>query len=355
MNLLRGVRGQNRADRLLGSALADGRLAHAYLFAGPEGTGKLTSALALASAVMCRESPTWCGECRHCDRIARMDHPDVRMTIPSKKSTAPEELADLMATRARDGLTPLRIAGNPYIGIDHVRELQARLARPAFESGWRVEILLDAHRMTEQAANALLKSLEEPPEDTLIILLTSAIQWLLPTIRSRAHLVRFGRVPSEMIAEELMRRCGIAEKAAERIAAACDGSPGRALAMAAAGEEPSGQAAELLGNIRTVGSDGDLIELVESTSRSVGSDGARELAADLRSMIHDMRRRSTGAEPLNHTASDLPDWSLPAEETAGEAESALATAETRMERHVPPAMALLPALVVLRKAMEGDG
>ncbi len=354
MMLLRGVRGQEQADRLLGSALADGRLAHAYLFAGPEGTGKLTSALALAAAVMCRESDTWCGTCRNCARVAGMDHPDVRMTIPSKKSTAPEELADLMRTRAGDGITPLRMPGNSYIGIDHVRELEARMARPAFESGWRVEIIVDAHRMTEQAANALLKSLEEPPEDTLIILLTSAIQWLLPTIRSRAHLVRFGRVEPGLIADELLRRCRVDPKTAERLAAASDGSPGRALKMASDGESPTSDAAEILRGLSKTESDAELLELAGSLAKTAGSDGARDLVAGLRSLVHDMVRASSGAGPLYHVGSDLPEPGLPAGEAAGSAEAALATAELRMGRHVPAAMALLPALLALRKAMEGD-
>lgn len=355
MMLLRGVKGQQQAERLLGSALSDGRLAHAYLFAGPEGTGKLTSALALASAVMCRESETWCGECRHCRRIAALDHPDVRITLPTLKSTTPEEVAELMRARVRDGITPLRVPGNSYIGIDHIRELEGRLARPAFESGWRVEMVVDAHRMTEQAANALLKSLEEPPEDTLIILLTSAIQWLLPTIRSRAHLVRFARVEPAVITTELLRRCEIDREAAERLAAASDGSPGRALAMASEGEAPSRDAAEVLRQLREAQSETDLIGLAGAVAKTEGADGARELLAGLRALVHDMVRDAAGSDPLYHPSSDLPGWSIPCGEAASDAEAALARAETRMDRHVPPAMALLPALLTLRKAMEGDG
>ena len=353
--LLRGVKGQQQAERLLGSALSDGRLAHAYLFAGPEGTGKLTSALALASAVMCRESETWCGECRHCRRIAGLDHPDARITLPTLKSTTPEEVSELMRARVRDGITPLRVRGNSYIGIDHIRELEGRLARPAFESGWRVEILVDAHRMTQQAANALLKSLEEPPEDTLIVLLTSAMQWLLPTIRSRAHLVRFGRVEPAVITEELLRRCGIDRDAAERLAAASDGSPGRALAMAAEGEEPSGEAVTLLKRIREAESETELIGLAGSVAKTEGTEGARELLAGLRTIVHDMMRVAASSNPIYHPFPDLPDWGIPSGEAVTNAVAALGRAETRMDRHVPPAMALLPALLTLRNAMEGDG
>ena len=351
--LLRNVRSQERAERLLAAAYASRRLSHAYLFAGPVGTGKLSSALALASAVICEDESGWCGECRHCTRIARFDHPDVRLTIPTTKSVSPEEIGQLMQTRAEDGVTPLRFPGNTYIGIDHIRRIEARLARKAFESSWRVEILIDVHRMNEQAANALLKSLEEPPSDTLFILSTSAIQWLLPTIRSRAHLVRFGRVSGGDIAGLLAERTGMEEEAAARIAASAEGSPGRALLMARDGEAPGREALELLKELRALTSDAEVVGLAAKTAKSQGRDGTMQIAAALRSLAHDLVRASEGAAPLYHLAGDLPDWRPSPAGASRELMATLSRAEKRLQRYVPPAMALLPPMLELRRVLGG--
>lgn len=349
--LLRGVKGQDQARRLLESALADQRLAHAYLFAGPEGTGKLTSALALASAVMCKRSSDWCGSCRDCLRVARFDHPDVRVTVPKKKSTTPEEIGALAGKRAEDGITPLRLPGRNYIGIDHVRALEGRLARPAYESGWRVEILVDADRMTEQASNALLKSLEEPPEDTLFVLCTSAFQQLLPTIRSRAHLVRFGRLSTEQVEEVLRRRTELDATPVRRLAAAADGSPGRALLMAAAEELPLATARSVVQRLERTASQEETVALAAALAKELGRDGASGALSELRALVHDMARASAGSPPLYHVPEDLPAWDPPSAEAAEGVLTALAGAERRVLRYVQPSMAMLPSLLLLRDCL----
>jgi DNA polymerase-3 subunit delta' len=351
--LLRDVKGQEQARRLLGSALADGRLAHAYLLAGPEGTGKLTSALALASAVVCGKSPTWCGSCRDCLRVARFDHPDVRVTVPRKGTTTPEEIAELTRTRAEDGVTPLRLPGRTYIGIDEVRALEARLARPAYESGWRVEILVDADRMTEQAANALLKSLEEPPDDTLFVLTTASVQRLLPTIRSRAHMVRFGRLSTDQVADILLGRTELDGEAARRVAAASDGSPGKAILLAGAEDTPLQGAGRIVRLLAGTSSQAETVALAGSLARELGRDGASEAIPALRALVHDMARTSAGAQPVYHVEEDLPAWSPPSGEAAEGVMAALAEAERRVGRYVQASLALLPPLLRLRECLEG--
>lgn len=350
MRLLRKVRGQNRAELLLGSALSSERLAHAYLFAGPDGVGKLTAALELAAAIVCTETEGYCGECRNCRRIFDFDHPDVRITIPSRRSVSEEEVAEIFRQRVEDGKTPLRVPGNTYIGIDQIRELEKRLSLKAFEASWHVEILLDCHRLRTEAANALLKTLEEPPDNTLLVLTTTSVSSLLPTIRSRAHLIRFNRLPRELVREELQKRMEMQGERLERIVAASDGSVGRALRLA---EEGSGHRAAALDTARALGKCGsavEVLELVKSLVRELGKSGCLEFAGELRSLVHDQRRLLMGAEPLSFSRSDRMEWDV-ADDSLEEIERLLLVCERRIWRNVSPGLAISVPMVSMWKAI----
>lgn len=140
------------------------RLAHAYVFVGPKGCGKLATAKALAQSVNCEKSEgIACGQCPSCLKIASGNHPDVYVYQQ-------EDIG---------------------IKIDDVRGMLGRLNLKAFEAKVKVFILCDVDLMTTEAANALLKSLEEPAPGTLLVLTTNALQNCLPTIISRCHAVRF--------------------------------------------------------------------------------------------------------------------------------------------------------------------
>ena len=127
MELFFTLKGQNQAKKILSSAVSSNRLAHAYILAGPDGSGRLTAALDMAKARICPEvEEGFCGSCRQCRQIDSMVHPDVRITLPRMKTTKDEDIADLFKTRARDGITPLRIQGNTYISIDQMRAIGHR-------------------------------------------------------------------------------------------------------------------------------------------------------------------------------------------------------------------------------------
>ncbi len=149
--------------RLLSSALASGRLAHAYLFHGEEGIGKRSVAEIFARGAMCSGEAVPCNLCPSCTKFLRGVHPDLHRLSPS----------------------------GAFIKIEHVREVESLLVfRPA--AGKRKVVLIDeADRMKEETANALLKTLEEPPPETLLILITPHPQALLPTMISRCEQVRF--------------------------------------------------------------------------------------------------------------------------------------------------------------------
>lgn len=209
------VVGQPRAVSLLRHALtADGRLHHAYLFAGPPGVGKRTTALALAAAIACQDAPgIGCGRCSACQRIAAGEHPDVLHIVPDRAKARPE------------------------IKIEQVREeLLPRLAFLPNESPSRIVLLEDADLMNTIAANALLKTLEEPPNGTRFVLTCDAPSRLPPTIPSRCQMVRFAPLSEGALVELLTARHGFAAADARAAARLAEGSPGSALAVASSGD-----------------------------------------------------------------------------------------------------------------------
>lgn len=176
MLTLSEVRGQERVVELLQRALKAGRLAQAYLFAGPQGCGKHTTGLALAKALNCLSAPNvGCHECDSCIKIAKDNHPDVRTLAPEGKQER--------------------------IPIDTIRkQVIPSLAMPPHEGKARVFLIEEAASMQGPAANALLKTLEEPPPRTHFILGSVAPVQLLPTIRSRCQRVNFQELPAELAA-----------------------------------------------------------------------------------------------------------------------------------------------------------
>ena len=203
MNGFRDLIGQERAIRLLQRGLKTGRTAHAYLFAGPEGIGKRTAALALAQALNCQQGDAvddGCGACQSCRKITRGLHPDVQVLEP-------------------DGAT---------LKIDQIRALGADAALRPYEGKRKVFILQGAEKMTEQAANALLKTLEEPPGWTVLVLLTSTPSALPLTIVSRCQTVIFSAISPDALQAYLVGR-GIDHTPARLIVSCSGGSVGRAL------------------------------------------------------------------------------------------------------------------------------
>jgi len=341
--VLRELRGQERAGALLDGAFLSGRVPHAYLFAGPSGVGKLSAALAAAASWMCERGGIWCGECRHCRRVMSLQHPDVRLTIPSLGTTQPEDIAALFTARAADGTTPFRLPGNCTVPIDAVREIQGRLALAPFEGRGRVEILVDADKMRQEAANALLKTLEEPPPATLLVLTAVRASAILPTVRSRVQTVRFARLDADAVADVLRERTGMDPAKAAEMAAASDGSVGNALESSAAGDDSRDDALSALG-LMYEGDDSAAVEFAAGAAKKYGTASSASLCARIRSFLHDSRRALEGLPPL---------FSLPGEVLCGggreaaaldEATRLFAVCETRLRAGVLPQAALTAAM-----------
>ncbi len=171
--------GHKRVTEVLSRAIERDRLHHAYLFTGPPGVGKRTTAFAMAAVLNCdrRQKHAFapnCGECSSCHRIDSANHPDVTLVEPP----------------------------NTVITIDQIRELQ-KGSRTPYEAPFRIIVIDDAHAMTQEAANALLKTLEEPPPNTILFVVTDQPHRLLDTIISRCQRMRFGAIDQRLVAQAL--------------------------------------------------------------------------------------------------------------------------------------------------------
>lgn len=212
---------QAHAVMLLRTAVRSARISHAYLFVGPSGVGRLDAAMAFAQLLNCErpEGEDACGQCRACRRIREGQHPDVRVVdIDRGLLLDPED-----TTRTT-------------IGIRQVRALQHEVAFPPLEGRYKVYIFAGADRMEPVAANSLLKILEEPPPQVVLILLAETTVPMLPTVVSRCQLVRFSLVPGPAIEQALIQRLGLDPGRARFIAALAGGQLGRAMMWAQSAE-----------------------------------------------------------------------------------------------------------------------
>jgi DNA polymerase III delta' subunit len=173
---LEAIRDQPRAVELLRRALAGGRVAYAYAFVGPTGSGRMTTARAFAQALLC-ETGKACGTCRGCALVARGQHPDLHVLVPTPPESSPK--------------------GARTIRIGAVRELERQASLRPVLSGRRVFVLDEAERMTDDAPQAFLKFLEEPPPDTVVILVLSGVRAVPATVISRCQIVRFAARDSD--------------------------------------------------------------------------------------------------------------------------------------------------------------
>ena len=200
----RDITGHEHLKPLIARAALRGTLPQSLVFAGPSGVGKRMAALALAQLVNCLSplDEDACGECASCRRIARAVHADVLVIEPGETGA---------------------------IKIEQIRDVIERAAYRPFEGRRRVVVIDDAEQIIPNAQDALLKTLEEPPNGTTFVLVTSAPDMLLPTIRSRCQRLRFGRLSPADVARVLVRSHGLSAADAHTVAAVSDGSVGRAL------------------------------------------------------------------------------------------------------------------------------
>jgi len=232
------VRHQGAALRRIQQALSRDRVPHAYLFHGPDGVGKETLARGLAQLLLCERPDEaelaadqaaavglsrlrqGCGRCENCRLVAAETHPDFHLVYRQLHRDHPDP-----DVRKRKGLD---------LGVDVLRHFVIdKVGLTPLRGRAKVFVLRNADEMTVQAQNALLKTLEEPPGATFIVLLVSAVDRLLPTTLSRCQLVRFDGLPQNFIGEKLVKlRGGLSAERVEWCARCGEGSLGRALEYA---------------------------------------------------------------------------------------------------------------------------
>jgi DNA polymerase III subunit delta' len=235
-----GIVGQDRATVALGRAVRERRLVPSLIFHGPAGVGKLSTALEFCRALLC-SAPGGNAPCRRCATCRRIEdrslrHPDVRVAFPETVSDFQKGHPGTEATST--GGIDLQAAQADAIAhpawtllIDRIRQGITFLQRGPAEAPRSVLILDQAHRMGAEAANALLKTLEEPPPHALILLLAASSHALLPTIRSRCQSIPFQLVPREAIALHLKRVHGLDPDEAALRAGLSGGRIGAALEL----------------------------------------------------------------------------------------------------------------------------
>ncbi len=201
-------------------AITVGRLPHAYVFSGPPQIGKSTLARWLAALLLCQDPtsdpPEPCDICGACRRIAQGTHPDVQTF-----------------SLARQAASTDRVAASRELGIDTVREIVREIDLLPFEADRKVYIVEDADALTDEAANGLLKTLEEPPLYATIVLLATEDRRLPETIRSRCTILRLQPVPTTEIESLLQSRTNLPLETVTRIAHLSLGRPGWTLQVAA--------------------------------------------------------------------------------------------------------------------------
>jgi DNA polymerase-3 subunit delta' len=279
--------GQEAAIASLRRLLAARRMPHALIFRGPEGVGKATVARVLGEALLCdADSGDACGTCRSCALAARGHHPDFHF----------------VTFEPRDSDGELR----KFIVVDQIRAL-ARLAGVSPREGVRRVFIIDpADRMNAEAQNGLLKTLEEPPGKTVLILIASRPHMLLPTVRSRSFLLGFSSLrPPEMA--QMLRGRGLTEAEALLRAALSGGRPGAALEidLAAATERRE----EVLGMLEGLSDPGGryLDRLPDMASALAGKDEPVlvEGLDLLQSLLRDSARAAAAADECTLIHTDI--------------------------------------------------
>ncbi|TWU38003.1 DNA polymerase III subunit tau [Candidatus Brocadiaceae bacterium S225] len=185
-------------------AIKADQLSHAYIFTGQEGIGKTLFAKEFAKALNCKsDGNDSCNLCQNCIRIEKHNHPDIFWTEREEKAK--------------------------FIKIENIRNLQNSVRLSPLESDFKIFIIKEADRMNEEASNCLLKTLEEPSPNTIIILITNSITSIKDTIRSRCQIIRFHPIPIHIIENQLKDKFDADNNKIRWISRFCNGSLGNAL------------------------------------------------------------------------------------------------------------------------------
>jgi DNA polymerase-3 subunit delta' len=238
---LNDIIGQDITKKIILNAINRGRLASTYLFSGDDGSGKWQMAIALAALTNC-EQPIKndddkiidaCGECRNCRQILRLNFPELLFALPLTPHRSSAEAVDLtlayLDEKREQPYKIIRSARQMTIPINSVREIKRKTAIKPPAGTTRIILIYQMDKMLHASADSLLKLIEEPPPETIIILTVDDPESLLPTIRSRSQMITFRPVPIDELTKHLIDNYRLPEERAALYARLAAGSPGRAL------------------------------------------------------------------------------------------------------------------------------
>lgn len=271
------------------------RLAHALLFGGPEGVGKYLAAEFFVRGLACEQGiGEPCGRCGACKRLLSGNYGDLH--VLDIHALGKNEIKVCYLTLRTDDASKKEMDGNPEDNVDTFLSLRAS------EAGWRIVLIRDADRMNANAQNALLKNLEEPGEQTLLILVTSNPDRLLPTIHSRCVHVAFDRLPIETC-EQIARERGLSAELAHTLSRWSSGAPGAALELESRSAPAlvqelldvlRGDKSPLVGARNVAETDGDFLGATDSACARHRAQVTVDLALRL---VADRLRASVGLAP----------------------------------------------------------
>lgn len=243
--LFKEIIGQQAVKERLIRSVKEGRISHAQLFLGPQGSGSLAIAVAYAQYISCnaKGEADSCGECASCVKYNKLIHPDLHFVYPVALSKDVRTSSDVV-TEWRNAFL-----NNPYItlynwfellnaenkqaiiGVEESGDILRKLSLTTYESEYKIMVIWQAEKMNQAAANKLLKILEEPPDKTLFLLVCENEEQLLRTIVSRTQLIKLNKLKDEELTDALVKNNGLLKEAAQKIAHLADGSYAEALLL----------------------------------------------------------------------------------------------------------------------------
>ncbi len=270
---MKAIIGNEKAQKILSDSLKNETFSHAYLFSGPVSVGKTTFAVEMARTLLCKlEAKEEC-DCPSCHLVASMSHPDLHF---------------LSSTGA---------------GVEEVREITRQLAMMPYQSKYRVAVITHVQDLTVQALNSFLKTLEEPKDNTVIIMTTENKATLLPTIVSRTRQVNFGPVSDKVVFEYLNQELGVKKERAKDLSIVAAGRVGMAVGLSETEVDANAQIREGENFLRVFRSDSIVDKLFLAAKLASVKEGLRDQIPAISATI----RRILLATELQKKESELTD------------------------------------------------
>lgn len=355
-------------------ALRTGRLPQALVLTGPEGVGKNGLALALTTAMFC-ESPQddgtlveSCGTCRSCLQMAHLAHPNLRIihALPAGKGDTDEEMKaeliddirSMLEAASENPYTPLRPDGATQIRIGQIREIKRSLSMSAMQAGKRVVVISEAHEMTMEAANAFLKTLEEPHADTMLVLTSSKPERLLQTIVSRCQELQVAPLDDADIHHYLVSEHACSTDEAALVAPFAQGSIMKAQAFLA--EDMRGYRQDIVDLLRTTAKPrdfrADLVARIQTIADGRNKSRMEYMLALLMLWLRDAQALALAGPQAPIVNGDQRDALVRFSEAFADADfggiyRAIERASNALSRNVTPVLVFLPLLLGIRRAL----